>query len=194
MEERQLVKRLKQRNEAAFTHLVRLHKVRIFNVCLRMMSNRAEAEDIAQDVFVRAFMSINSFRGDSALNTWLYRIAINLCKNRLKYHARRRANAHTRLEPVHDRATAKTAGSTVGEPVPRPDLILEGNQAEQRVQRALATIEASFRELLVLRDIQGLSYSEIMEITRLPEGTVKSRLHRARSALRRAFDEQEHGE
>ena len=83
MEERQLVKRLKNRDEAAFTHLVRLHKVRVFNVCLRMMCNRSEAEDIAQDVFVRAFMSINSFRGDSALNTWLYRIAINTAKNHL---------------------------------------------------------------------------------------------------------------
>ncbi len=190
MEERQLVKRLKQRNEAAFTHLVRLHKVRIYNVCLRMMSNRAEAEDIAQDVFVRAFMSIASFRGDSALNTWLYRIAINLCKNRLKYHARRKAKVHTSLEPIHERETA-AINSTVGEPVARPDLVLEGNEAQQRVQRALASIDDSFRELLILRDIQGLSYIQIMEITRLPEGTVKSRLHRARGALRRAFDEQE---
>ena len=190
MEERQLVKRLKNRDEAAFTHLVRLHKVRVFNVCLRMMCNRSEAEDIAQDVFVRAFMSIKAFRGDSALNTWLYRIAINLCKNRLKYHARRKANVHTSVSNIRESDNAGAVRRTVGEPAPRPDQAFEGTQAQHRVQQALAAIEPDFRELLILRDIQGLSYGEIISITKLPEGTVKSRLHRARSALRRAYDDQ----
>lgn len=190
MQERQLVKRLKNRDEAAFTHLVRLHKIRVFNVCLRMMCNRSEAEDIAQDVFVRAFMSIGSFRGDSALNTWLYRIAINLCKNRLKYHARRKAKSHTSVSNIRESDNAGAVSRTVGEPAPRPDLALEGTQAQQRVHRALAAIDPDFRELLILRDIQGLSYGDIMKVTKLPEGTVKSRLHRARSALRRAYDDE----
>ncbi len=135
-------------------------------------------------------MSIQSFRGDSALNTWLYRIAINLCKNRLKYHARRKANAHTSVSNIREADNVGAISRTVGEPAPRPDLALEGSQAQQKVQRALAAIDADFRELLVLRDIQGLSYGDIMKITNLPEGTVKSRLHRARSALRRAYDEE----
>ena len=195
MNEKRLVSRLKKRDEVAFTELVMLHKTRVFNVCYRMLSNTAEAEDIAQDVFVRAFIAIQSFRGDAQLSTWLYRIAINLCKNRIKYHVRRRGNSHSSLEDLGDSIERRRqARAPQGEPAAAPDKALEGSRAEARVQRALASVADDFRELLVLRDIQGLSYSEIMMITNLPEGTVKSRLHRARSALRKAYDAQEeHG-
>ena len=188
MDEQRLVRRLKKRDEAAFTQLVHLHKNRVYNLCLRMLSNSAEAEDIAQDVFVRAFMSISSFREEAKLSTWLYRIAVNLCKNRLKYQARRHSKAHTELDAVTERSASASSGRTTGEADARPDQVLEANRAEARIQRSLMAVDEEFRRLLVLRDIQGLTYIEIMKITGLPEGTVKSRLHRARSALLRAYE------
>ena len=188
VDEKRLVKRLKKRDESAFSQLVRLHKNRVYNLCLRMLSNSAEAEDIAQDVFVRAFMSIGSFREEAKLSTWLYRIAVNLCKNRLKYQARRHFKAHTALDAVTERTAGAGSGRTTGEPEARPDEILEGNRAEARIQRALMAVDEEFRRLLVLRDIQGMTYIDIMKVTGLPEGTVKSRLHRARNALQRAYE------
>lgn len=193
MDEKRLIKRLKRGDEAAFAILVRQNQGRIFGLCFRMLGNAAEAEDIAQDVFVKAFLAIGGFRGDSQVGTWLYRIAINLCKNRLKYLGRRHYKTKKALDGVPERAFEPDQGGTrtVGEPAPRPDHVFEGNRAEARVQRALAAVDDAFRELLVLRDIEGLTYQEIMDITGLPLGTVKSRLHRARAALRRAYDAQE---
>ena len=195
VDEQRLIMRLKKRDEAAFKQLVSLHKGRVYNLCFRMLSNTAEAEDIAQDAFVRAFLAIESFRGDSQLSTWLYRIAMNLCKNRIKYHARRHKNAHASLDDLyggqHQPAPHSSGRTPLGEPAPRPDQAFEGVRAETRVHRALAAVDSEFRELLVLRDINGLTYDEIRQVTGLPEGTVKSRLHRARGALKRAYDAQE---
>ena len=192
MNEKRLIRKLRRRDETAFALLVRQHQGRIFNLCFRMLGNSAEAEDVAQDVFVKAFMAIESFRGDSMIGTWLYRIGINLCKNRLKYLSRRQHGTKSTLEDVPERAFSRQENQrTVGEQAPRPDQALEGSRAESRVQRALSRVDPQFRELLVLRDIQGLPYGDIMKITGLAEGTVKSRLHRARSALRRAYDAQE---
>ena len=191
VDEKRLVVRLKSQEEAAFTQLVRLHKDRVYSVCLRMLANTAEAEDIAQEVFVRAFMSIRSFREEAQLSTWLYRIAVNLCKNRLKYHARRHYKGHRDFEGLPDSTSSRGVGKTSGEASPRPDEILEGSQAETRIQQALMEVDPDYRQLLILRDIQGRTYLDIMKITGLPEGTVKSRLHRARSALRKAYDSQQ---
>ena len=194
MDEKRLIRGLKRKEEKAFSALVVRHQGQIFNVCYRMLNNAAEAEDIAQDVFVKAFIAIESFRGDSAIGTWLYRIAVNLCKNRLKYLGRRQYNSTAEISGVPERAYSESGTArTVGEPTARPDQALEGNRAETRVQRALASLDGAFRELLVLRDIQGLTYAEVVHITGLAEGTVKSRLHRARAALRRAYDAQEGG-
>lgn len=191
--EKALVRRLQRREEAAFNEFVGSHQALVFNVCYRMLANAAEAEDVAQDVFVKSFKAIGTFRGDSALSTWLYRIAVNLCKNRLKYLARRQYKTSASFDDVTDAGLVGHAGAamTVGEPVARPDEALEGSRAEARIQRALATLDLEFRELLILRDVQGLTYAEMVEVTGLAEGTVKSRLHRARGALRRAYDEQE---
>ncbi len=192
LNEKRLVRGLQNREEAAFNVLVVNYQGQIYNVCYRMLSNSAEAEDIAQDVFIKAFQAIDSFRGESALGTWLYRIAVNLCKNRLKYLGRRHYRTSQVIEDVPEGSFApESVGRATGEAMGRPDEILEGNRAESRIQRALAQIDEAFRELLVLRDIQGLSYAEVVEITGLAEGTVKSRLHRARAALQRAYEAQE---
>lgn len=190
LNEERLIRRLQQRDERAFTELVLQQQGCIYNLCYRMLGNSAEAEDIAQEVFVKSFRAIGTFRGDSSLGTWLYRIAVNLCKNRLKYLGRRQYAATAALHDLPEGALAarRDDGRALGEKMPRPDQELEGRRAESRVQRALASIEADFRELLVLRDIEGLTYAEVMEITGLPAGTVKSRLHRARAALKAAYE------
>jgi RNA polymerase sigma-70 factor (ECF subfamily) len=185
--ERRLVRRLKERDEAAFRQMVRQYQDKVFNLVFRMLGNREEAEDLAQEVFVTVFKSIDSFRGESKFSTWLYRIAANQCKNRYKYLARRQVHAQRPLDEVTERAAAGRDGGPAMQlqaHISQPDKVLEGRQMEQAIQREIAALEEDQRLLVVLRDIQGLSYQEIGTITGLPEGTVKSRLHRARMALK----------
>ncbi len=182
--EQRLIERLVARDERAFNTLVRAYERRVFALVLRMLGNRAEAEDLAQEVFVQVFKAIGSFRGDSKLSTWVYRIAVNLCKNRSKYLRVRHAGEEEELEAVADRVPLGDARhANVGQ-VARPDEAVAGKQVEQIVQRAILAIEPDFRECLVLRDVEELSYEEIGEITGLAPGTVKSRIHRARAMLR----------
>jgi RNA polymerase sigma-70 factor (ECF subfamily) len=182
--EQRLIDRLVARDERAFNELVRTYERRVFALVLRMIANRAEAEDLAQEVFVQVFKAIGTFRGDSKLSTWIYRIAVNLCKNRSKYLRVRHAGEQDELEAVAERVPLGEArGANVGQ-IERPDEALGGKQVEAIVQRSILQIEESFRECLVLRDVEELSYEEIGEITGLPAGTVKSRIHRARGMLR----------
>ena len=179
-----LVARLIARDERAFNELVRAYQGRVLGLVLRMLGNRAEAEDLAQEVFVQVFKAIGSFRGDSKLSTWIYRIAINLCKNRTKYLKVRHEGEQDELEAVAERVPlGQLRGANVAQ-VARPDEMLGGKQVEQIVQRAILALEPSFRECLVLRDVEELSYEEIEAITGLALGTVKSRIHRARAMLR----------
>lgn len=182
--ERRLIRRLKDRDERAFRELVEEHQDRVFNITYRMLGNREEAEDVAQEVFITVFKSIDSFRGESKFSTWIYRISTNLCKNRLKYLARRQEKAKAEFdETVSQRSVEAGLASTTNQA--NPQRILEGQQLEGLMQEALAELEEEHRILIVLRDLEELNYTEICEITELPEGTVKSRLHRARLALRK---------
>ncbi|MEZ4222743.1 MAG: sigma-70 family RNA polymerase sigma factor [Polyangiaceae bacterium] len=182
--ESRFIERLRAHDERAFNELVELYEQRVFRLVFRMLGRRDEAEDMAQEVFVQVFKAIGTFRGDSKLGTWVYRIAVNLCKNRIKYLARRHEGAQQELEPHAERAPLSEAkGVTFGD-VARPDHMVEGMQAERIVQLAMTELEADFREVLILRDVEDLSYEEIAEITGLPDGTVKSRIHRARSMLK----------
>jgi RNA polymerase sigma-70 factor (ECF subfamily) len=182
--ERRFIERLRAHDERAFNELVATYEARVFRLVLRMLGRRDEAEDMAQEVFVQVFKAITTFRGESKLGTWIYRIAVNLCKNRSKYLARRHSDAQDELEPAAERAPLSQAkGVTFGD-VSRPDHMVEGYQVEQIVRQAILEIDADFREVLVLRDVEDLSYEEIGEITSLPEGTVKSRIFRARAMLK----------
>jgi RNA polymerase sigma-70 factor (ECF subfamily) len=169
---------------------VRSYQDKIFGLIFRMLGSREEAEDVAQEVFVTVFKSIDSFRGDSRFGTWLYRIAVNHCKNRIKYLRRRAHRSTAELDEQAEHALfhatpgGATQHSTLGQAEARPDEALEGVQLEQIVQRAIQQLDEEHRTLLVLRDVEELSYEEIVEITGLPEGTVKSRLHRSRLVLK----------
>ncbi len=179
-----LVERLVARDERAFATLVRAYERRVFALVLRMIGNRAEAEDLAQEVFVQVFKAIGSFRGESKLSTWIYRIAINLCKNRSKYLRVRHSGQEEQLDALQDRVPMGDAKGANVASVERPDEMMAGKQVERIVQNAILELEPSFRECLVLRDVEDLSYEEIGAITGLPEGTVKSRIHRARAQLK----------
>ncbi len=182
--EQKLIERIAQRDERAFSELVRLYQRRVFALVFRMLQNRAEAEELSQDVFVQVFKAIGTFRGDSKLSTWIYRIAINLCKNRVKYLKVRHSDEQDAVEDIAERVPlAEARNANVGQ-VDRPDDMMAGKQVEYIVQRAIAQLEPGFRECLVLRDVEELSYEEIEQITGLAAGTVKSRIFRARQMLR----------
>lgn len=187
LKESRLVRRLKQRDEAAFREMIRTYQSDVFNLVFRMLGNEQEAEDLAQEVFVTVFKAIDGFRGDSKFSTWLYRIAVNHCKNRFKYLARRHYQATQPLDEVSERSmSGRDGGPTMSlqAQISRPDRMMEGLQLEQAIQQEIANLEDDQRALIILRDVQGLSYQEIASITQLPEGTVKSRLHRARMTLK----------
>lgn len=182
--ESRFIERLRGRDERAFNDLVQRYEQRVFRLVFRMLGRRDEAEDMVQEVFVQVFKAVESFRGDSKLSTWIYRIAINLCKNRAKYLSRRRTEAQDELSQMSEwRSLHEGRGITVGE-TNRPDQVVQGYQLETIVRLSITELDADFREVLVLRDIEDLPYEDIMEITGLPEGTVKSRIHRARAMLK----------
>jgi len=181
--ERTLLRRLRDRDEKAFTELVGLHRDRVFNIIFRMLGNRHEAEDVAQEVFITVFKTIDTFREESKFSTWLYRVAVNHTKNRIKYLARRQDRNRDELDEMSHDANNATNGVPVR--ARQPDRALEGAQMEVLLQEAIASLDDDHRQVVVLRDIEDLSIEEICEITELPDGTVKSRLHRARLVLRK---------
>jgi len=187
-DEKAIVERLQARDERAFNELVHQFERRVFGLVFRMLGSREEAEDLAQEVFVQVFKAIDQFRGESKLSTWIYRIAINLCKNRNKYLQRRHAHQQDDIEALGDRAPMSSAKGTTAGSIARPDDMLVGLQVERIVQDAIQQLEEDFREVLILRDVEDMSYEEIGEITGLPSGTVKSRIHRARERLREAIE------
>ncbi len=183
-DEGELIRRLQQHDEKAFQKCVKLYQAKVYGLVFRMLGSQAEAEDVSQEVFVTVFKSIDSFRGDSKFSTWLYRIAANHCKNRIKYLKRRAHKQTGELDDAAERELLGSAHSTLGQKQASPVEALEGQQLGHIVQRAITKLDEEHRLLLVLRDVEELSYEEIMQVTGLADGTVKSRLHRARLVLK----------
>jgi RNA polymerase sigma-70 factor (ECF subfamily) len=183
--ERKLIRALKRRDEDAFTELVRAYQHKVFNVVYRIVGDRQEAEDVAQEVFVAVFKYIDSFRGDSKFSTWLYRIATNRAKNRVKYLARRSHKKHQDFEDAPE-SKIRAAGAQTG--LGRPDERALGHELHRIINDGLATLSEEHRAVVVLRDVEDMSYQEIAEVLGVAEGTVKSRLYRARAALKDYVD------
>ncbi len=176
--ERVLLSRLRRGEPEAFELLVRQHQDRVFDFCVRMVGDREEANDLVQEIFVSVHQNLGRFREDAKLSTWIFRISKNQCINRLKYLKRRGRGRSDEYEEVGEDALSGALGAA-----PLPDAALESARERARVQWAISQLEPDARMLVALRDIEGMSYEEIIEITELPEGTVKSRLHRAREKL-----------
>ncbi len=185
IEDAKLLRRLQRRDEQAFALMVQQYQARVFALVYRMLGDRAEAEDLAQEVFVTVFKSIDGFRGDSKLSTWIYRIASNHAKNRLKYLSRRH---HKRTKDIDDVRETDFAGPLTANRN-RPDEVAQGRQLERIIQRSLAELEEDHRMVIILRDIDQLAYGDIAEILGVAEGTVKSRLFRGRAALKVLIEE-----
>lgn len=181
--ERLLIARLKNRDEDAFNEIVRLNGDKVFSLVYRMIGNRAEAEDLAQEVFVTVFKTVDTFRGESKFSTWLLRIAANHCKNRIKYLARRRTDG-AGLDGISEEDMADAGRAPMQGHIDAPDVLLEAAEMEKLMQAAIATLDEEHRLLIVLRDVEDLSYEEIGEVTGLADGTIKSRLHRARMGIK----------
>lgn len=166
----------------AFDDIVRAHQDRVYSFCARMLSDRDEALDAAQEVFLSAFRNLERFRGESALSTWLLRIAANNCLNRI-----RRRNARSGRELLaNDFEEADGAGfHATGPELERPDRVVEAREIGRLLEDALARIEPETRWILLLLDAEGFTNEEVAEMAGIPVGTVKSRIHRARMALRK---------
>ncbi len=173
-----LLERVANKDQAAFRYLVERYKDQVLGVCFRVLGDRQEAEDVAQDVFIVVYQKAAKFRGEALLSTWLFRIARNQSLNRVKYLERRGRRKKQALEDVSEGRLAELQG-----PVADPETKLEAQERNQRVQQAITELKPTHRVVIVLRDIEGLSYDQISSITGLRVGTVKSRVHRARTAL-----------
>lgn len=155
----------------------------VFAVCFRLLQHPAEAEDVAQDVFVTIFKRIDDFRGESQLRTWVYAIALNQSRNRLRAQARRAHHAHESFDASHDdRSQPWEGAASVRQDDPARNL--EAAERRDALMQAIARLSEEAREVIVLRDVEELSYDEIAVILGLAPGTVKSRIFRARAALR----------
>ncbi len=184
----EIVDRWRAGDERAFETLVRRHERRVFGLLMRMLGNRQEAEDVAQETFLNLHRHGHRFRRESRFSTFVYRVAVNAALNRRRSLGRRRA----RLENLTQR---QAAGDDLPSAPRGPEDSAAGEQIRERVQEEIQRLSETLRAPLVLYDIQGLPYSEIAEVLGLAEGTVKSRIHRARQALReRLMDLMDPGE
>ena len=186
--EDQFLERLKRGDAAAFEQLVAERTGDIYGLLFRLTGDAEEARDLAQETFLRAFQAIEKFRGDADLKTWLYRIAINQARNRWRWWRRRRRDATVSLDAtVGDRERAiATHLEDANASDPEQETLARERQSQLR--EALQGLRAAYREAVVLRDIEGLTYEEIAATLQINIGTVKSRLARGRLELRRKLE------
>ena len=181
-EDMALIEAFKAKDASAFDRLVIKYKDRVFNLCYRLLGNHADSDDSAQEVFIKVYRSLKNFRFESTFSTWLYRIAVNTCKNRLASMKYRRNLSMVRLDkPVDTEENAHPV--EIGDPA-SPAVELARMEKEAAITDAINSLPKEQKEVVVLRDVEGLSYEEVAEITGYNLGTLKSKLARARLRLR----------
>jgi RNA polymerase sigma factor (sigma-70 family) len=182
--DRSLVERCAGGDTAAWEELVRTHTRRVYSLCYRFTNSDAEAQDLTQDVFLRIFKTVKTFRAEEgSFTTWMARLTRNLLID--NYRRKRQDRMTDSLEPQLPMLQEQLASSS------RPDGLVAGREAKERLQAGLQKLSPELRETLILRDLEELEYREIAEILRIPEGTVKSRLNRARTELARILQRNE---
>jgi RNA polymerase sigma-70 factor (ECF subfamily) len=163
----------------AFAHLYSLHKRRIYSLCLRMVGNVAEAEDLTQEAFLQLHRKIATFRGDSAFSTWLHRLSINVVLMHLRKKGLPLMSLDEAMEPTYDDGPGRSFGA--------PDLSLTGSIDRLALERAVAALPAGYRLIFVLHDVEGFEHNEIAAMLDCSVGNSKSQLHKARLKLRDAL-------
>ena len=180
MDEKHILARARRGELPAFEELLRRHEKRVYAVALRSSGSPEDAEDITQEVFLRAWRSIEEFRGDSGFSTWLFRITMNLCVDHARHkHAQPQTQPLVMGEEESERPLPDTA--------PTPEEHLDNSELGRELAAALDEVSEEHRRIVLLRDVSGMSYTEIAEVLEISEGTVKSRLSRARIALRKVL-------
>lgn len=167
----------------SFEEVVEKYHQKVFNLVYRYLNDYDEAQDLTQDTFVRAYQSWATFRGESQVYTWLYRIALNLCHNRLKQLKRRqRVEAESLDQPLE--GESEDMAREVPDLTLSPERLVENKELQQVLRRAIRQLPEDYKQVIILRDIEGFSYSEIAKITGSSLEAIKSRLFRARTALK----------
>ncbi|MCI6359057.1 MAG: sigma-70 family RNA polymerase sigma factor [Oscillospiraceae bacterium] len=177
-EEYAVIRRVCAGDTDAFEALVTAYQKQVYNLALRTVGNEEDAADMTQEAFLRAYRSLGSFRGDSKFSVWLYRLTTNICIDFLRSRGRRPTVSLTAADEDEEPQELDVADDRFD-----PVQSLERAELRRAVQRGLASLPEDYRRILMLRELSGLSYAEIGQVLRLEEGTVKSRLFRARKKL-----------
>jgi RNA polymerase sigma-70 factor (ECF subfamily) len=189
--EKGVIDSCKAGDEKAFGEIVLTYQRRVYNIAYRMLGNKEEAKDLAQEVFLSVFESIKNLREEVKFEPWLIQITLNHCRNRWKYLKRRKYFQSDSLDdPVETEEGERPR--QVYDPSDNPETVLEKKMIQDLIQRGLLQLKEEQREMIVLRDLQGLSYQEIGKLFSLPEGTVKSKIHRARMDLKEQLERMIH--
>ncbi len=194
-EDSRLVQACLDGDPQAFEALLRRHENRVYGVCLRMLGSPSLAEEAAQDVLVKVYRNLHRFRGESKFTTWLYKVALNHCRNVQAYRARRHEKRHDSLDAGREDDEGNVQRRELPAGGPDTEDALLTSERLRLLQEELAKLDPLWREILVLRDVEGRSYDEIMTALELTSvGTVKSRLHRARAQLKARLDRRLRGD
>lgn len=174
------IKQVLKGDQSAFAELVELYKDKVFQICYRMLGNRHEAEDIAQEAFIRAYVNIETFNQKRKFSTWLFRIATNLCIDWI-----RKKKPDYYLDAEVAGTDGLTMYSQVAADVQLPEDEVENMELQETIQKEISKLPEKYRSVIVLKYIEELPLQEISEILDMPLGTVKTRVHRGREALRK---------
>ena len=189
--QREVIENCKSGDERAFAEIVIHRQKKVFNIAYRMLGNLEEAKDLAQEVFISVFESIKDLKEETKFDAWLTQITLNHCRNRWKYLKRRQYfNSDSLDDPIE--TEDGDMPKAIYDPSGNPETLFEKKMVQQLIQRGLQKLKEDQRELLVLRDLQGFSYEEMGELLGLPEGTIKSKLHRARMDMKKVLERSAH--
>jgi RNA polymerase sigma-70 factor (ECF subfamily) len=183
--EKLLIDKAKAGDIQSFEMLVEKHQKRIFNIALRVIGNHADAADLAQNALIRIYKSIGNFKEESSLSTWIYRITMNVCFDELRRRKNRKLISIEQEIQLDDGDVKRQLESES----PQPSEAAEKKELKSIVRNAIEQLSDEHKEVIILRDLQAFSYDEIASILDLPVGTVKSRINRARSALKKILTE-----
>jgi RNA polymerase sigma-70 factor (ECF subfamily) len=187
--DQELLGRCRVGDEAAFDELVRRHQQRAFNVAFQVLRDREDAAEVAQDAFVRIYRSVNDFRGECEFTTWLHQIVVNLARNKHRWWKRRGRQSSVSLDAPVEMADGE-APMQMAASGDAPDVETVKAEFVERLSRKIEELPRKFREVLVLRNVEGLSYEQIAIVLDCSLGTVKSRIARAREELRERMQDE----
>jgi RNA polymerase sigma-70 factor (ECF subfamily) len=185
-EDRELIEKFKSGSEWAFDRLVSKYSGRAYQIAYGVLGNREDAEEVAQDVFVRIHRALGKFRGDSEFTTWMYRIAMNLARNKYRWNKSRGSQRNLSIDaPLNGSDDSEAKKIDVVEDGLSPDEQTSLDEFEQRAMEELENLPELYRQALMLRNVEELSYEEIADLLDCKLGTIKSRIARAREELRK---------